>query len=79
MKTGIFIIFGMLSDRIGRKWIILGGCILAAATYFPLFKALTHFRFPRFAGALGWLLKPMIARKLRREFAGVTAGTSLSL
>lgn len=33
---------------------------------------LTHFRFPRFAGALGWLLKPMIAHKLRREFAGVT-------
>src|SRR5450830_1742490 len=33
---------------------------------------LTHFRFPRFAGALGWLLKPMTARKLRRAFAGVT-------
>jgi len=38
---------------------------------------LTHFRFPRFAGALGWLLKPMIARKLRREFAGVTTVATL--
>ncbi|MBA1293693.1 glycerol acyltransferase [Pseudomonas lurida] len=38
---------------------------------------LTHFRFPRFAGTLGWLLKPMIARKLRREFAGVTTVATL--
>lgn len=38
---------------------------------------LTHFRFPRFAGAFGWLLKPMIAHKLRREFAGVTTVATL--
>ncbi|QAX81842.1 1-acyl-sn-glycerol-3-phosphate acyltransferase [Candidatus Pseudomonas adelgestsugas] len=38
---------------------------------------LTHFRFPRFAGTLGWLLKSMIARKLRREFAGVTTVATL--
>ena len=35
-----FLVFGWLSDRIGRKWIILAGCLLAAATYFPLFHAL---------------------------------------
>ena len=34
--------FGSLSDKIGRKPIILAGCLLAALTYFPLFKALTH-------------------------------------
>src|SRR6476620_7540613 len=39
--TGGFVFFGWLSDRIGRKPIILGGCLLAALTYIPLFKALT--------------------------------------
>jgi len=41
--TPFFIFFGSLSDRIGRKWIIMAGCLLAALTYFPLFKALTHY------------------------------------
>jgi MFS family permease len=40
--TPFFIVFGALSDKIGRKWIIMAGCIIAAVTYFPLFKALTH-------------------------------------
>src|SRR5262249_708827 len=38
-----FLVFGALSDKIGRKKIILAGCIIAAVTYFPLFKGLTHF------------------------------------
>ena len=38
--TPFFIFFGWLSDRIGRKPIILAGCLLAALTYFPLFHAL---------------------------------------
>jgi len=50
--TPFFIFFGALSDRIGRKVIILGGCLLAAATYFPLFKALTHFANPQLEQAL---------------------------
>lgn len=41
LGTGGFILFGWLSDKIGRKPIILAGCLLAALTYFPLFKALT--------------------------------------
>jgi MFS family permease len=41
--TPFFIVFGALSDRIGRKKILLAGCLLAAVTYFPMFKALTHF------------------------------------
>ncbi|WP_188518799.1 MFS transporter [Alsobacter metallidurans] len=39
--TGGFVLFGWLSDKIGRKPIILAGCLLAALTYFPLFTALT--------------------------------------
>jgi hypothetical protein len=37
-----FIFFGSLSDRIGRKPIILAGCLIAAITYFPVFKMLTQ-------------------------------------
>ncbi len=39
--TAGFVLFGWLSDKIGRKPIILAGCLLAALTYFPLFGALT--------------------------------------
>src|SRR5215813_32406 len=44
--TPFFIFFGWLSDRIGRLKIILAGCLLAAATYIPLFHGLTHFANP---------------------------------
>ncbi len=42
LGTPFFMVFGALSDRIGRKPVILAGCLLAALTYFPLFKGLTH-------------------------------------
>jgi MFS family permease len=41
LGTGFFIVFGVLSDRIGRKPIILGGCLIAALTFFPIFKMIT--------------------------------------
>jgi MFS family permease len=41
--TPFFIFFGWLSDRIGRKWIIMAGCLIAALTYVPLFRAMTHY------------------------------------
>jgi MFS family permease len=41
--TPFFIVFGWLSDRIGRLKIILAGCAIAAVTFFPLFQGLTHF------------------------------------
>ncbi|UVL91640.1 MFS transporter [Pseudomonas sichuanensis] len=44
--TPFFILFGSLSDRIGRKPIIMAGCILAALTYFPIFKGLTEYGNP---------------------------------
>src|SRR3954449_2435771 len=43
LGTPFFVVFGALSDRIGRLKIILAGCLIAALTYFPLFSALTHY------------------------------------
>lgn len=50
--TPFFIVFGSLSDKIGRKPIIMAGCIIAALTYFPIFKALTTAGNPDLAKAL---------------------------
>ena len=41
LGTGFFIVFGWLSDKIGRKPIILAGCLIAALSFFPIFKAIT--------------------------------------
>ncbi len=46
LATPGFIFFGWLSDKIGRKPIILAGCLLAILTYFPLFQALTRYANP---------------------------------
>ncbi|MES2999306.1 MAG: MFS transporter [Pseudomonadota bacterium] len=49
--TPFFIVFGSLSDKIGRKPIIMAGCLLAALTYFPVFGALTKAANPDLAAA----------------------------
>ncbi len=46
LGTPFFVLFGTLSDRIGRKRLILAGCVLAALTYFPIFRGLTRFANP---------------------------------
>jgi len=49
--TPFFIVFGTLSDKIGRKPIIMAGCLIAALTFFPLFGALTKAANPELAKA----------------------------
>ena len=51
LGTPFFVFFGWLSDKIGRKKIVMAGCLIAALTYFPLFKALTHYANPAIAEA----------------------------
>ncbi|MES2888565.1 MAG: MFS transporter [Pseudomonadota bacterium] len=51
IATPFFVVFGTLSDKVGRKPVILIGCLLAAATFFPLFKALTSAANPDLAKA----------------------------
>src|SRR3546814_9249051 len=51
LGTPFFILFGWLSDRIGRKPTILAGCALAAITYFPAFQMLTAAANPAMAAA----------------------------
>ncbi|MEO6921233.1 MAG: MFS transporter [Collimonas sp.] len=52
LGTPFFVIFGSLSDRIGRKPIIMVGCLIAALTYFPIFSGLTHYANPALEAAL---------------------------
>ena len=50
--TGFFVFFGWLSDKIGRKPIILAGCLIAAASYFPLFNMITSYANPALEKAI---------------------------
>jgi len=52
LGTPLFVVFGALSDRIGRKPIVLAGMVLAAVTYFPVFKGITHFANPALESAV---------------------------
>src|SRR5689334_2874295 len=52
IATPFFVVFGALSDRIGRKRVVLAGCVLAAITYFPAFRALTYFANPALDAAV---------------------------
>ncbi len=51
LGTPFFVFFGWLSDKIGRKPIILAGCLLAILTYFPIFKGITAAANPQLAAA----------------------------
>ncbi len=52
LATPCFILFGALSDKIGRKPIMLAGFALAVVTYFPIFQGITHFANPKLEAAL---------------------------
>jgi MFS family permease len=52
LGTPFFILFGWLSDKIGRKPIMLAGFALAVVTYFPIFQGITHFANPKLEAAL---------------------------
>jgi hypothetical protein len=51
LGTPFFLVFGSLSDRVGRKPIIMVGLLLAALTYFPIFRAITHYANPALEAA----------------------------
>ncbi|MBU6494140.1 MAG: MHS family MFS transporter [Burkholderiales bacterium] len=74
--TPFFIVFGALSDRIGRKPIIMTGCLIAALTYFPLFKALTHYANPALEAALARAPITVIADPGECSFQFNPVGTS---
>ena len=52
LASPLFIVFGALSDRIGRKWLVLGGILLGAVSMLPIFHAITHFANPALEQAL---------------------------
>jgi MFS family permease len=59
--TGGFIVFGWLSDKVGRKPIILGGCMLAALTYFPVFKHIADVANPALSNAYSTVTVTVLA------------------
>ena len=61
LGSGFFIFFGWLSDKIGRKPIILAGCLLAAITYFPIFNLITTNANPALEKALQTVKVAVIA------------------
>ncbi len=75
LGTPFFIIFGWLSDKIGRKPIILAGFLLAAVTYFPIFKGITHFANPKLEAALSASPVTVIADPAECSFQFKATGT----
>jgi MFS family permease len=74
--TPFFLVFGALSDKIGRKPIIMAGCLLAVVTYFPLFEGLTHFANPALEAAQAKAPAKVIADPADCSFQFNPVGTS---
>ena len=76
LGTPFFIVFGWLSDRIGRKPIILAGFALGVITYFPIFQGLTHFANPKLEAALASAPVTVIADPSECSFQFNPVGTA---
>ena len=76
VATPFFVLFGWLSDKIGRKPIILAGCLIAALTYFPIFKGITHFANPALERAQAEAPVTVIADPATCSFQFNPVGTS---
>ena len=76
LGTGGFIVFGSLSDRIGRKPIILAGCVLAALTYFPVFKFISSTANPMLHNAQQTTKVVVVADRDQCSFQFNPTGTS---
>src|SRR6266481_2550399 len=76
LGTPCFILFGWLSDKIGRKPIILAGFLLAALTYFPIFKGVTHYANPALEAALAQAPVTVTADPQECSFQFNPVGTS---
>ncbi len=61
LGTGFFIVFGWLSDKIGRKPIILAGCLIAALSFFPIFKMITSYANPALEKAVEQIKVQVVA------------------
>jgi MFS family permease len=73
--TPFFILFGWLSDKIGRKPIMLAGFALAVVTYFPIFQGITHFANPKLEHALATAPVTVTADPARCSFQFKATGT----
>jgi MFS family permease len=76
LGTPFFIVFGWLSDKIGRKPIILAGFALAVVTYFPIFQGLIHFTNPKLEAALASAPVTVIADPNECSFQFNPVGTA---
>jgi MFS family permease len=77
MGTPFFILFGWLSDKVGRQPIILVGFFLAVVTYFPLFQGITHFANPALEAALAEAPVVVVADPAECHFQFNPIGTAM--
>ena len=76
IATPFFVVFGSLSDKIGRKPVILAGCLLAAVTYMPLFHAMTEYANPDLAKAQATAPVSLVADQSECSFQFNPTGTA---
>ena len=76
LGSGGFVFFGWLSDKIGRKPIILGGCLIAALTYFPLFKLMSAEANPDLSRAHSTISVQVVVDKSTCSFQFNPTGTA---